>query len=51
MKECEFDKMNEDVSFNLVITLHTHSASLQKQIITGNLGLQDTLSIAEMIEL
>ena len=51
VKQCEFDKMNEDEAMKLVMTLHTHSASLRKQIITGDLNLQEALSKAEMLEL
>ena len=48
---CEFDKMNDDEAIKLVVTLHTNSPRLQKEIITKNLSLQDTLKSAQMIEL
>ena len=51
VKQSEFDKMNEDEAMKLVMTLHTHSTSLRKQIITGDLNLQEALSKAEMLEL
>ena len=51
VKYSEFDKMNEDEAMKLVMTLHTNSASLRKQIITGDLSLQEALSKAEMLEL
>ena len=43
--------MNEDEAMKLVMTLHTPSTSLRKQIITGDLNLQEALSKAEMLEL
>ena len=48
---CEFDKMDGDEAIKLVLTLHTNSPRLQKEIITKNLSLQDTLKSAQMIEL
>ena len=51
VKECKFDKMNEDKAIKLVMTMNTYSSSLRKQIITGDLNLQEALSKAEMLEL
>ena len=51
VKDCEFDKMNDDEAIKMVMTLHTYSGSLRKQIITGDLDLQQALSKAEMLEL
>ena len=42
VRNCEFDKMNNDEVNKLVLTLHTHSARLQKEIIRKDLTLTNT---------
>ena len=51
VKKCEFDKMDDNEAIKLVITLHTNSDRLQKEIITQNMSLKDTLNTAQMLEL
>ena len=43
--------MNKDEATKLVMTMNTYSSSLRKQIITGDLNLQEGLSKAEMLML
>ena len=51
VRNCEFDKMNNDEAIKLVLTLHTHSVRLQNQIISKDLTLTCALEYAQALEL
>ncbi len=51
VRNCEFDNMNNDEAIKLVLTLHTHSPRLQKEIISKNLSLTQALEYAQSLEL
>ena len=49
VRNCEFDKMNNDEEIKLVLTLHTHSVRLQKEIISKDLTLTRALDYARLL--
>ena len=51
VRNCEFDKMNNDEAIKLVLTLHTHSVKLQREIISKDLTLTHALEYAQALEL
>ena len=51
VRNCDFDKMNNDEAIKLVLTLHTHSERLQKEIISKELTLTRALEYARALEL
>ena len=51
VKDCEFDKFNDDEAMKLVIMLHTHNARLQRTMLTKDLDLKRTLEEARTLEM
>ena len=51
VKDCEFDKMDDNEAIKLVITLHTHSEKLQSTIIQKDMDLSKVVSTARALEL
>ena len=51
VRNCEFDKMNNDEAIKLVQALHTRSTRLQKEIISKDLTLTCALEYAQALEL
>ena len=49
--DCEFDKMDLESAITLVLTLHTYSEKLQREIIAQDMDLIRALSTARSIEL
>ena len=49
--DCEFDKMDKEEAIKLVVTLHTHSAKLQREIIAQNMDLKKLIETARAIEM
>jgi hypothetical protein len=51
VRECEFEKMNDEEAMKLVIMLHTHNATLQRQIIAKDMDFKKTIEQACALEL
>ena len=49
--DCKFDKMGLNSAITLVMTLHTHSEKLQREIIAQDMDLNNVLTTARSIEL
>ena len=50
-KDCEFENMNLDEAIKLVVTLHTPSEKLQREIIARDMDLASLIECARAIEL
>jgi hypothetical protein len=42
MVDCEWEKFNNEEAMKLVIMLHTHNPTLQRQMLTKNLDFKTT---------
>jgi hypothetical protein len=51
VRECEFDKMDNEEAMKLVIMLHTHNSTLQRQIIAKDMDFKKTMEQARALEL
>ena len=51
MVDCDWDKFNNEEAMKLVIMLHTHNPTLQRQMLTKNLDFKTTLEQARLHEL
>ena len=49
--DCEFNEMDLNSAITLVMTLHTHSEKLQREIIAQDMDLKKVLATARSIEL
>ena len=49
--DCEFDKFNDEEAIKLVVMLHTHNATLQRNIISKDLDFAKTIEQARALEL
>jgi len=51
VKDCEFDKMDDDEAIKLVVTLHTTSEKLQTAIIQKDMYLNKVIEAAKSMEM
>ena len=51
VKDCDFDKMDDDEAIKLVVTLHTTSEKLQTAIIQKDMNLEKVISTAKSMEM
>ena len=51
VKDCEFDKFNDEEAMKLVIMLYTPNPTLQRQIISKDMDFKKTLEQARALEL